>query len=169
MTRRRAGRSPVESERRGQASQRRDAGVSRPYDEVRLVPFARCSRHGGETQLFGIVFALAATLIGLAVVNVAGLVAAHTQDRARTVRPSRAGRQPPRRDRPRGAGAVWLLVCAGTAIGAVLARPLLALTVRVLPDGLTLLKPAEIDARVLVSLSIAAAASTIAVLVLTSY
>ena len=133
-----------------------------PYDEVRLVPFAEYLTDQ-QRPLFGIVFALAATLIGLAVVNVAGLAAARAQDRARELSVRRALGA----NRAAIARVVLvecgLLVSAGTAIGAALARPLLALTVRVLPDGLTLLKPAEIDARVLIFAVLAAAASTIAV------
>jgi putative ABC transport system permease protein len=133
-----------------------------PYDEVRLVPFNEYLTDE-QRPLFGLVLALAATLIGLAAINVAGLTAARTQDRARELSVRRA----------LGASRLAvarvllvesaLLVCAGTALGAALAGPLLAAALRVLPDNLTLLKPAEIDGRVLAFAALAAVASTLAV------
>jgi hypothetical protein len=94
-----ARRLPGSSREPWPAFPRRDAGA-RAFDEVRLVPFAEHSPTSATA--FGIVFALAATLIGLAVVNVAGLTAARTQDRARELSVRRALGQS-RRGRARGA------------------------------------------------------------------
>jgi putative ABC transport system permease protein len=133
-----------------------------PYDEVRLVPFDEYLT-SEQRPLFGVVFALAAALIGLAAINVAGLTAARTQDRARELSMRRA------LGASRAAIArvvlveCGLLVFAGTALGLALARPLLVLAVRLLPDGLTLFKPAEVDARVIVFALVVAAVATAAV------
>lgn len=118
-----------------------------PYNTVTLVP-VRAFLTEWQGQIALAVFVTALLLLALGGVNVSGLVAARGQRRARAVAIRRA----------LGAGAwaiirfvfaeVAVLVIAGTAAGFALARPMLSVTVALLPANFHPMKPITIDWRV---------------------
>ena len=120
-----------------------------PLEKVTLHPIGEHLAADSRPLLLAVSLgALALVLLGC--VSVSGLMAARSQDRTREIATRRAlGAQ---------AGDIGslvvaeasVLVVAGTSLGVLLATPLLASTVRLLPANLTLLKAPAIDWRVVV-------------------
>jgi len=118
-----------------------------PLDRAIIEPLS--DKIGRRSRpLFGAVLAAVLLMVSLGAVNVSGLMAARTLDRQRELAVRRAlgasGRSVAR--------LVFLealvLIGAGAAIGLAATPPLLHLALALLPEELTLLKPAVVDWRV---------------------
>jgi predicted permease len=120
-----------------------------PYNAVAMRPLEQLLGRV-ERPLFRIAFASAALLVVLGCVNVAGLLTARGRDRERELAVRSA------LGATRGQLARLLLLEAmlvallGALVGLAVARPLLSTTLMLLPDTLLLVKPPQIDARVIV-------------------
>jgi putative ABC transport system permease protein len=129
-----------------------------PWDVWALRPF---STFLGTPQrpTFGIVFAAALALVVLGCVNVSGLVASRSLDRARELSVRRALGARPRDVALLVFAESGVLIAIGSALGLAASQPMLALMLRLLPPGLGLLKMPALDARVMAFGVIASAAS----------
>ena len=103
---------------------------------------------GQQRPVFLLVFAAAATLVVLGCVNLSGLMASRVQDRARELAVRQALGAGPRQLAVLLLAESACVTAAGGLLGLALARPLTALTLRLLPDNLGLLKPTVLDWRV---------------------
>jgi predicted permease len=123
---------------------------SQPFDDVRLVPIGT-HLAAKERPAFALVFAAAALLLFLACVNVAGLVAARNIDRRRELAVRRAlGAAQWRLLR----GIIFelgLLTGASVGLAFLLARPILIVTLELLPASIAVLKEPAIDSRVVIA------------------
>ena len=127
-----------------------------PFDDVRLVPIGT-HLAAKERPAFALVFAAAALLLFLACVNVAGLVAARNIDRRREHAVRRA--LGANRWRLLRGISMELAVLTGGSVGLalLLVRPMLILTLGLLPASIVVLKEPAIDVRVIVAAAIFAA------------
>ena len=127
-----------------------------PFDDVRLVPIGM-HLAAKERPAFALVFAAAALLLFLACVNVAGLVAARNIDRRREHAVRRA--LGANRWRLLRGISMELAVLTGGSVGLalLLVRPMLILTLGLLPASIVVLKEPAIDVRVIVAAAIFAA------------
>jgi putative ABC transport system permease protein len=118
------------------------------FDRAGLVPFETELRYR-HRPMFLTIFSAAAVLVLLGCLNISGLMASRAQDRRSELMLRRA----------LGAGFPQIarlflseslvLATVGTVLGVAASRPLLQLTVRLLPERMGLLKTPAIDTRVL--------------------
>ena len=134
--------------------------LRRPFDGADLVPIEELMT-ASQRPLFGLLFGMAVSLVGLVLLNAGGLAASRAQQRGRDLALRRA----------LGASG-WdlfrhalaehaVLVVAGTLVGLALTPWLLDAVLDRLPQGIALLKAPELDWRVGL---FAAGASAVAVL-----
>ncbi|HEX5070042.1 MAG TPA: ABC transporter permease, partial [Vicinamibacterales bacterium] len=129
-----------------------------PFDRAVVLPLAT-ALGSNERPLFRTIFLAALVLLALGGLNISGLMAARGLDRVRELGLRRVlGATGPR--------IAWLLflealvpIAAGAALGLFLAVPLLQVSIRLLPEGLVLLKGQAtpgIDARVVLFVMLSA-------------
>ena len=129
-----------------------------PFDEATVTPLADYLT-GRSRPLVTAAFVAASVLLLIACLNVSGLVAARTIDRARELSLRRAlGARAGDIIRATTAEAMVLLTIGGAA-GLLLAGPMLHLLTGLLPNDLVLLKIPSIDWRVIVFVAAAVIAS----------
>lgn len=118
-----------------------------PYDRAEVLPLS-ITLGSRSRPLFSAVFLAVVMLVAIGALNVSGLMAARTLDRAREIGVRRALGA----SRASVARLIFIeslaLIGAGSLVGLVAAWPLLRLTLSLLPEEMALLKPAAIDWRV---------------------
>jgi predicted permease len=129
-------------------------GRGRAFDAVTLTPLGEIMAMQERTSA-ALAFSAVALMVALVAVNVGGLIASRAQDRARESAARLA------------LGATWVdlarlylieigvLTLAGAAIGLAAAQLLLSETARRLPANVLLLRPPEIDVRVVMAVLVA--------------
>ena len=118
------------------------------FDRAGLEPFETALRYR-QRPMFLTIFSAAAALVLLGCLNISGLMASRAQDRRSELLLRRAlGAGFPQIARLFLSESL-LLATTGTVLGVVASRPLLQLTLRLLPDRVGLLKTPAIDTRVL--------------------
>jgi putative ABC transport system permease protein len=118
------------------------------FDHAGLTPLETYLT-GQQRPVFLMIFGAVAVLVVLGCVNVSGLMASRVQDRGRELAVRRALGAGSRQIASMLLTESLVIVGAGTLVGVALARPLMALTMRLLPDAMGLLKPPSIDLRVM--------------------
>jgi putative ABC transport system permease protein len=129
-----------------------------PFDRATIVPLADAMTQS-SAPLFRGLFAAVLALVLLACLNVSGLMAARSLDRARDLALRRAiGARSTDIVRLQVMEHAVLLAC-GAALGVAIATPLLRITVSLLPHELNLLKTPALDLRVMMFTGLALTAS----------
>jgi predicted permease len=119
-----------------------------PFDRATVTPLAE-SMTAASAPFFRALFAAVAVLVVVACMNVSGLMAARSLDRARDIALRRAiGARSVDIVRLQVMEHAVLLAC-GAALGVAASMPLLRVTLALLPHDLHLLKTPAVDARVM--------------------
>jgi len=130
------------------------------FDHVSLQPL-EAVLSDRQRPVFSLAAAAAGILMLLGCLNISGLMASRALDRRRDISVRRAlGGRAMDIARPLFVENL-LVVGAGAIAGLLLATPLLRITTRLLPAMMALLKPAAVDARVLLFTAVLAACATV--------
>jgi hypothetical protein len=131
-----------------------------PFDRAHVKPLST-SLGSQSRPLFRAVFLAVALLVGLSAINVSGLMAARTLDRARELGLRRSlGASAASIGRLVFAEA-FALILVGAALGFLFVQPLLHFALSLLPEDIVLFKPPQIDWRVAAFVALGAVALSV--------